>query len=291
MTLQAPAKRNTNDYSIASDEGANANVRRMNNRLSRPERRALQRQDDMFLSQPLQMGGDPRSMAAHVRYVVRALRSPTAKSPSSDAIAHVLALHDRTVPKSAEKLLACRKGCSHCCSQMVVVTAPEAFYVAREIRKRPEMAEAVREVATQTATLTLDERLGRNIFCPMLKDAICSIYATRPLGCRGFVSTNLDACLAAFVRGETPDIPMPNDSISVLYACRMLLLAGLRLAGLRDGVYEMNSAVAVALSAPDAEGQWLAGKDLFAGLQATPPPPPQFEHSIRQMMNFVAPTL
>jgi hypothetical protein len=93
------------------------------------------------------------------------------------------------------------------------------------------------------------------------------------------------------VRGETPDIPMPNDSISVLYACRMLLIAALRLAGLKDGVYEMNSAVAVALSAGDAEVQWLSGKDLFAGLQATPPPPPQFEASIRQMMAFVAPTV
>jgi len=263
----------------------------MNSRLSRPERRALQRQDEIYLSQPLHMGTDPRSIAAHIRYVVQALRSPTAKSPSVEAIGHVVALHDRTVPKQAEKLLACRKGCSHCCSQMVVVTAPEAFYVAAYLRSRPEMAAAVAAVARDTATLTLEERLGRNIFCPMLSEAICSIYATRPLGCRGFVSTSLEACLAAFVRGEAPDIPMPNDSISVLYACRMLLMASLRLAGLKDGVYEMNSAVAMALSAPDAEAQWLAGKDLFAGLQSNPPPPPQFETAIRQMVGYVAPTV
>lgn len=174
---------------------------------------------------------------------------------------------------------------------MVVVTAPEAFYVAAHLRSRPEMAAAVAAVARDTATLTLEERLGRNIFCPMLSEAICSIYATRPLGCRGFVSTSLEACLAAFVRGETPDIPMPNDSISVLYACRMLLMASLRLAGLKDGVYEMNSAVAVALSAPDAEAQWLGGKDLFAGLQSNPPPPAQFETAIRQMVGYVAPTV
>jgi hypothetical protein len=223
--------------------------------------------------------------------MVHALRSPTAKSPSSDAIAHVLALHDRTVPKQAEKLLACRKGCSHCCSQMVVVTAPEAFYVAAQLRNRPDTAAAVAEVARETGTLTLEQRLGKNIFCPLLTETICSIYAGRPLGCRGFVSTNLEACIAAFVRGETPDISMPNDSISVLYACRMLLIATLRLAGLKDGVYEMNSAVAVALSSKDAEAKWLAGADLFAGLQTTPPPPPQFEASIRQMMAYVAPTI
>ncbi|MGE4064880.1 MAG: YkgJ family cysteine cluster protein [Rhodospirillaceae bacterium] len=230
-------------------------------------------------------------MMAHIRHVVQALRSPTSKSPSSDAVAHVLAVHDRTVPKQAEKLLACRKGCSHCCSQMVVVTAPEAFYVAAQLRSRPEAAAAVAEVARQAGAMTLEQRLGKNIFCPLLTDTICSIYAGRPLGCRGFVSTNLDACIAAFTRGETPDIPMPNDSISVLYACRMLLLAALRVAGLKDGVYEMNSAVAVALGSKDAESQWLAGKDLFAGLQASPPPPPQFESAIRQMVAHIGPTV
>ena len=230
-------------------------------------------------------------MAAHIRYVVHALRSPTSKSPSAEAVAHVLAVHDRTVPKQAEKLLACRKGCSHCCSQMVVITAPEAFYVAGQLRGRPDAAAAIAEVARATGGLTLEQRLGRNIFCPLLSETICSIYAERPLGCRGFVSTSLDACIAAFVRGGPPDIPMPNDSISVLYACRMMLLAALRLAGLNDGVYEMNSAVAAALSAKDAEARWLAGGDLFAGLQASPPPPPQFEASIRQMMAYVAPTI
>lgn len=237
------------------------------------------------------MGTDPRSMAAHMRHVVQALRSPSAKSPSSEAVAHVTALHDRTVPKEAEKLLACRKGCYHCCSQMVVVTVPEAFYVAANIRRRPELAGAVAEVARKTGAMTIEQRLGTDIFCPMLKDAICSIYATRPLGCRGFVSTNLEACLAAFTRGEAPNIPMPSESVSVLYACRMLMMGALRLAGLSDAVYEMNSAVAIALSSDDAEKRWLAGENLFAALPASPPPPPQFEMAIRQLCAFVAPTI
>jgi hypothetical protein len=53
----------------------------------------------------------------------------------------------------------------------------------------------------------------------------------------------------------------------------------------------MNSAVAVALGAPDTEARWLAGEDLFASLQASPPPPPQFEAAIRQMVAHVGPTL
>ena len=71
-------------------------------------------------------------MAAHLRHLVQLLRSPTSKSPSSEAVAHIGALHDRTVPKQTEKMLACRKGCSHCCSQMVVVTAPEDARLAAD---------------------------------------------------------------------------------------------------------------------------------------------------------------
>lgn len=230
-------------------------------------------------------------MMAHVRHVLHTLRSPSLKSPSSEAMAHVFALFDRTVPKAAGDMAACRKGCFHCCSQMVIVTAPEAFFVAAQVRKRPDLAAAVREAAREIGNLSMEERLGRQVFCPMLSEAMCSIYAGRPLGCRGFVSTELEACLAAFERGGTPDIPMPNDTVSVLYACRMLLMAALRLGGLGDASYELNSAVALALSGDDTEARWLAGEKLFDILRPSPPPPPQFEIAIRDLVAHTAPTV
>lgn len=112
----------------------------------RTERRDLQRHDKPYLSQPLHMGGDPRSMAAHLRYVVQALRSPTSKSPSSDAVAHIGALHDRTVPKQTEKMLACRKGCSHCCSQWRAHRAGGVL-CRRAIAQAPETSAAVAATA------------------------------------------------------------------------------------------------------------------------------------------------
>jgi len=84
---------------------------------------------------------------------------------------------------------------------------------------------------------------------------------------------------------------MPNNAISILYACRMLLIAALRLVGLPDATYEMNSAVALALTTPDAEARWLSGENIFKSLPIAPPPPPQFEESIRQLAAFVAPTI
>jgi hypothetical protein len=117
------------------------------------------------------------------------------------------------------------------------------------------------------------------------------MYAARPLACHGFVSAKLDACLAAFVDHQTPQIPMPADNISLLYGCRMLLFAAQRLIGKSDHTYEMNRAVTVALATDNAEARWLAGEDLFGGLENTTPIPPQFEREIAGMVAFVAPTL
>jgi Fe-S-cluster containining protein len=262
----------------------------MTDRLSRPERRALQRQDAEILPLPLSMGTDPRPVAAHVRHVIQLLRNARSDSPCSDAVAHVTALFDRTVPASPVPL-ACRKGCAHCCTQLVVLTAPEAFFVAAQLRKRPETVAAIIDADKRTRGLAIEERLKSKVQCPLLDDTICSVYAARPLGCHAFVSADLNACLAAFERGETPNIPMPSDYVSVLYACRTLFLAALRLAGLNSAAYEMNAALAAILTQDNAEARWLAGEDILAGVPATAPPPPQFNEAIAKMAAFVAPTV
>lgn len=262
----------------------------MTGRLSRSERRALQREDALVLPLPLTLGSDPRPVAAHVRHIIRLLRNPQADSPCSDAMAHVTGLFDRTVPAPPAPL-ACRKGCCHCCTQMVVLTAPEAFFVAAQIRRRSKSVAAVREAHAQTQGLSLHERLRSGVMCPLLEDAICSIYPARPLGCHAFVSTELNACLAAFVRGETPNIPMPADYVSVLQLCRMFLLAALRLSGRPAATYEMNHALTALLGQDNAEARWLAGEDVLADVPAAAPPPPQYAEAIAKLAAFVAPTL
>ena len=66
---------------------------------------------------------------------------PASASPSSDAIAHLTALYERTVPPRPD--IACRKGCGYCCTQPVIVSAPEAFFVAAQLRKSADKARAV----------------------------------------------------------------------------------------------------------------------------------------------------
>ena len=258
------------------------------NRLQRAERRALQREDEMYLSQALNLGPDPRSIAAHVRHMVHLLSNPAAASPCADAMHHLGELYSRTVPKAD---LACRKGCAACCTQLVTVTAPEALWVAAQIRRKPAMVEKLRAADTKTHGLSMDVRLKSHIICPLLEAEICSVYTARPIGCRGFVSLNLDACLATFVRGAEPQIPTPARHTDILYTCRMLLYAALRLRQLKDAAYELNAAVLAALAFDDAEARWLKGEDIFAAVPITGGVPANFETAISQLVAHVAPTV
>jgi Fe-S-cluster containining protein len=225
------------------------------NRLQRAERRALQREDEKYIDQPLSLGPDPRSIAAHVRHMVHLFSNPIAASPSADAVAHVSDLFSRTVPKESEKGLACRRGCASCCTQLVTVTAPEAFWVAAQIRRKPGVVAAVRAADQKTHGFSIEERLKSHITCPLLEDAACSIYAARPIG------------------------------------CRMVLFAAMRLRKLKDETYEMNAAVLAALAYEDAEVRWLAGEDIFADVPVTGGVPPNFETAISQLVAHVAPTV
>jgi Fe-S-cluster containining protein len=260
-------------------------------RLTRTERRALQRDDAVYLDKPLVFAGNPRSAAAHVRHMVHLLSQPAADSPCSDAIAHIGVVLDRTIPPAAAQSLACGRGCSHCCVQMVTVSAPEALFVAAQIRKRTPAVAAMIAADARTRGLSLEDRLQLRQKCPLLSQDLCSIYAGRPLGCRGFVSVNLNACIAAFDHGAAPEIPTPSIYVDVLHSCRMLLIAALRLRGLKDASYELNAAVTAALAIEDAETRWLAGEDVFADVPVTGEIPPAFNTAIAQLVNHVAPTV
>lgn len=245
----------------------------------------MQKEDERFLALPLEMGPNPRSMAAHLRQTVKLLQGPGA---SSAAVAHLTGLYARTVKPHPD--IACSKGCAFCCSQDVSVSLPEAFTVAAAVSRDPRLVEAVLETDTKLRTLSPKERLGK-ILCPLLTDKICSIYAARPIACHAFVSVSLPACLAAFVEHKPPEIPQPADDIQVMYSVRILMLAALRLLGLNDQTYEMTPAVAAILRQPDAERRWFAGEEVFKDVTPNPPIPPQFNAGINGMVAHVAPTL
>jgi Fe-S-cluster containining protein len=223
-------------------------------------------------------------MGAHLRQLVRLLTDPRSKSPCSDAVAYLTALYERTTP--AHEAVVCRMGCSHCCTQTVSVTTAEALFVAAGLKARPELAEAVLERDALLRSTPAAE-LGR-LYCPLLVEHACGVYAARPLACHAFVSASLEACIAAFDRGEEPQIPMPQDNVTFLYTCRMMLMAALRLIGVDDSAYELKPALAGVLRTPDAERRYLAGEPILGRGER---PPPAHDRSIQEMALYVAPTL
>jgi hypothetical protein len=97
---------------------------------------------------------------------------------------------------------ACKAGCGWCCHQQVGVSAPEAIRIAAHIRTLPEaegaaMAAAVTAAAERTKGMTTQQRARSKLACPFLgSNGACTIYAVRPLRCRGLHSIDVDFCIA-----------------------------------------------------------------------------------------------
>ncbi|WP_292532124.1 hypothetical protein [Methylocystis sp.] len=62
-------------------------------------------------------------------------------------------------------------------------------------------------------------------------------------------------------RGEAVEAPISTPHLVVRSLVQNALMAALRRAGLAWGLYEVNRALNVALSVPDALDQWISGDD------------------------------
>jgi len=155
---------------------------------------------------------------------------------------------------------------------LVGVTAPEVLSIATHIRKELPHSEQERVYAIASANAarleprTRGERAGV-LECPLQGEAhVCCVYAARPLRCR-----ILHAAIIANEAGERSDAARPGDERHeeiVANGVEIGLTRALDSAGLSAKVYELNSALVIALGLPDAARRWAKGEDIFAGAQA-----------------------
>jgi Fe-S-cluster containining protein len=172
--------------------------------------------------------------------------------------------------------IACRKGCDSCCYMRVVATVPEIVSVIaylRETFSSDELA-ALRERMTAVARAGAkmsDEEWGvRGVPCPFLVEGNCSIYAARPLECRGYNSMNVDACIAAREHYLDWDVPMYLPEFAAYKQIQAGILQALETAGLSASIVELSAAVEAVLSNGETIAEWLGGAPAFEGAELDP---------------------
>jgi Fe-S-cluster containining protein len=183
--------------------------------------------------------------------------------------------HDARIAAAADVgTLACRAGCTWCCYFTVDVRAGEVFRILDFVEhtfSTQEQARVFAEVRLNSAalrSLSEAERVTRNVKCPFLNDARCTIYAVRPQSCRNYHATNVAGCQQSFEEPENLDID-PDFAPGVYQAGAAhveAVSAAMAEAGYDVNAYELNCALDAALSAPDARHRFEAGLKPFIGL-------------------------
>ena len=174
--------------------------------------------------------------------------------------------------------LACREGCSVCCSLRVDVLAHEVFLIADHIRRAfsaDEMAALLLRLAAhaeKVLPLTPCEHATRNITCPLLQNDRCSIYAVRPHACRRHHSQDLSACQYTFDHPEDLETPAAHDRelFRALTEAMHENIAAYAQLGFDPTIYELGTALHEALHEREARQHWQDREEAFIRASVTP---------------------
>lgn len=173
---------------------------------------------------------------------------------------------------------ACRKGCSHCCHQSVMVTAPEVIHAAKFLhdnlteKEVARLRDLVAARARQGDGLDNHERMDERLPCAFLMDEICSIYPVRPLQCRGGFSEDAEYCRNLLENREETQTALTNGDIEgkylllpkMLYDSAQIGMAGaLSKDGLNSQPLDLNAAMTIALGDRNVAEKWLRGWPVF----------------------------
>jgi hypothetical protein len=164
------------------------------------------------------------------------------------------------------------KTCPNTRPHQIAVTAPEVFGIVDELERRyskPEI-QMVRELAVLNARrgrfVISEEFAQAGIKCPLqTQDGHCLTFTNRPLACRRLCSDC--ACPANGCNDRCKDstaTSSPDVVVQLHDGMTAGLSEGLRQAGLDDGTYELNDALAIALATPHAAARWSRGEAVFA---------------------------
>ena len=241
--------------------------------MNRAERRQQAKQD----AKRLVHGIDPRTKdaeptAAMARQLLTFFEEAREDGNLDAAVRFLHAKVEATLGGTKEVAIACKRGCAHCCHTWVSAPAPEILFLAKRIRGRQNvsMIERIRGAHARTKGLTMAGRRLKPIPCPLLDGDACSVYDVRPSACRFASSANAAICGRCLMEGSNESIPTPVMHLRARAGYQIALACALNYLRLPHYFYEFNAGLMRALETKDAEKLWLAGNDIFAGVQRDP---------------------
>lgn len=169
--------------------------------------------------------------------------------------------------------VACKRGCSYCCSFRVAVSIAEAIAIAWYIKKyfTLEDLEFLKSLLVtlvpQTAQMTVEQLIKSKYTCPFLVSNQCRIYLIRPLSCRGWNSTNVNLCEISLT-DENVFHRLLNHQYIMQQQISVIALDAINdsidLLGLYGDRVELITALKTLLFNEHAVENWLRGEDVFA---------------------------
>ena len=149
--------------------------------------------------------------------------------------------------------LDCKEGCSYCCCKPgVLVSVPELLRIVDRVQTTFDAAgvaalrDRARRYVEQLAGRSVDAPTDESFPCPLLSDGRCSVYDVRPLTCRGYNSTSVDACRRAH---DSRDVLVPIFSVikDVTDGTTVGAATALGHVGVNDSLVDLGTALNIAL--------------------------------------------
>lgn len=174
---------------------------------------------------------------------------------------------------SAPNTIDCKAGCNYCCFYHVMVTPLEVFTITEHIRRLPdaeqrEVVDSVRQYVDRVKGLNQDQHIHTNIQCSFLKAGRCSIYAIRPIACRGHHSADVNVCRRTFDDVSSAECaPMVYQRKVVSTGMDNALLLLQKMAGREVAKYEFHAALFEALTNKASVKRWRSGKSAFPSVK------------------------
>jgi Fe-S-cluster containining protein len=161
--------------------------------------------------------------------------------------------------------LDCKEGCSYCCRKPgVLISIPELLRILDRLTTTLD-ADGIAAVRERAVTYTrqlngrsFDEPTDESIPCPLLSDGRCSVYEVRPLTCRGYNSTSVDACRQAHESGKAL-VPIFSVIKDVTDATTVGAATALGELGFNDALVDLGTALHIALEAGGGSSDAIAG--------------------------------